>query len=198
MSRGSPSARIRALVAAGETGRAALAAAGLIADTFGLPVASAELTLDAYSLNSVSGLVRFADGHTEFFKFHQEEGEEANVTEYYRAQVLADAGLPVEMPLRVAGEPGRQIALYRLRTEPRMSDVCLELERADAAGASLPADLRAARRALDLAIGRAALSTLQPGSMASRDTAIHQLFYRPLGRRHGRLPRRPLPVLVPG
>jgi hypothetical protein len=180
LSRGSPSARIRALVAAGQTGGAALAAAGLIADTFGLPVASAELTLDAYSLNSVSGLVHFADGHTEFFKFHQEEGEEANVTEYYRAQVLADAGLPVEMPLRVAGEPGRQVALYQLRTEPRMSDVCLELERAGAAGAGLPADLRAARRALDLAIGRAALSTLRAGSAASAGAAIHQLFYRRL------------------
>lgn len=176
---GPPSARIRALIAAGQTGRAARAAADLIAGTFGLPVASAELTLDEYSLNSVSGRVRFADGHAEFFKFHQEEGEEANVTEYYRAQVLRDAGLPVEMPLRVAGEPGRQIALYELRTEPRLSDVCLELERADA-NARLPPDLEGARRSLDLAIGRAAVRSLRPGSAASRASAIHQLFYRRL------------------
>ena len=114
--RESPSARIRALIQSGQTGRAAAAAEDLIAKTFGLPVASAELTLDEYSLNSVSGRVHFTDGHTEFFKFHQEEGEEATVTEYYRAQLLEDAGLPVEMPLRVAGEPGRQIALYELRT----------------------------------------------------------------------------------
>jgi hypothetical protein len=59
-----PSARIRELIRAGEPGRAARAAADLIAGTFGLPVASAELTLDEYSLNSVSGRVRFADGHT--------------------------------------------------------------------------------------------------------------------------------------
>jgi len=174
-----PAARIRALLAAGETGQAARAAADLIAGTFGLPVARAELTLDEYSLNSVSGLVRFTDGHTEFFKFHQEEGEEASVTEYYRAGVLRDAGLPVEMPLRVAGEPGRQIALYELRTEPRMSDVCVELERASAR-ASLPADLRDARRALDRAIGRVAVSSLRPGSAASREAAVHQLFYRRL------------------
>jgi hypothetical protein len=180
-------ARIRALLAAGDTGLAARAAADLIAGTFGLPVAEAELTLDEYSLNSVSGLVRFADGHTEFFKFHQEEGEEANVTEYYRAQVLRDAGLPVEMPLRVAGEPGRQIALYELRTEPRMSDVCLELERADP-GASLPADLRAARQALDQAIGRVAVSSLRPGSAASRNAAVHQLFYRRLADAAGHFP----------
>jgi hypothetical protein len=177
---GPPSARIRALIAAGETGPAAAAAGELISQTFGLPVAATELTLDAYSLNSVSGRVRFADGHTEFFKFHQEEGEEASVTEYYRAQVLADAGLPVEMPLRVAGEPGRQIALYRLRTEPRMSDVCLDLERAGAVAGGLPADLLAARRALDLATGRAALGSLRPGSPASAGAAIHQLFYRRL------------------
>ena len=181
----SPSARIRALIHSGETGRAAAAAADLIAETFGLPVASAELTLDEYSLNSVSGRVHFADGHTEFFKFHQEEGEEATVTEYYRAQLLEEAGLPVEMPLRVAGEPGRQIALYELRTEPRMADVCLALERT---GARLPPELAAARRVLDRAIGAAALNTLRPGSAASRNAAIHQLFYWRLADAAGRFP----------
>ncbi|MGH3400100.1 MAG: hypothetical protein ACRDPO_36010, partial [Streptosporangiaceae bacterium] len=117
-----PSTRIRALVQAGAIEQAAGAAADLITEAFGLPVAAVELTLDEYSLNSVSGRVRFADGHVEFFKFHSEEGEEAHVTEYYRAQLLADAGLPVELPLRVAGAPGRQIALYELRTEPRMAE----------------------------------------------------------------------------
>jgi hypothetical protein len=181
----SPSARIRALIRSGATGQAAAAAADLIAGTFGLPVASAELTLDEYSLNSVSGRVHFADGHTEFFKFHAEEGEEATVTEYYRAQLLADAGLPVEMPLRVAGQPGRQIALYELRTEPRMADVCRALERT---GGGLPPELAAARRALDRSVGAAARSTLRPGSVASRDAAIHQLFYWRLADAAGRFP----------
>jgi hypothetical protein len=129
--------------------------------------------------------VHFADGHTEFFKFHAEEGEEATVTEYYRAQLLKEAGLPVEMPLRVAGQPGRQIALYELRTEPRMADVCLALERA---GARLPPELAAARRALDRAIGAAALDTLRPGSAASLNAAIHQLFYWRLAGAAGRFP----------
>jgi hypothetical protein len=185
LARESPSARIRALIRSGETRLAAAAAADLIAGTFGLPVASAELTLDEYSLNSVSGRVHFADGHTEFFKFHAEEGEEATVTEYYRAQLLKEAGLPVEMPLRVAGEPGRQIALYELRTEPRMADVCLALERT---GARLPPELAAARRALDRAIGAAALDTLRPGSAASVNAAIHQLFYWRLADAAGRFP----------
>ncbi len=183
--RDSPAARVRALIQSGETGRAAVAAADLIAETSGLPVASAELTLDEYSLNSVSGRVRFADGHAEFFKFHQEEGEEATVAEYYRAQLLKDAGLPVEMPLRAVGEPGRQIAFYELRTEPRMADVCLALDRA---GARLPPELAAARRALDRAIGTAALSSLRPGSAASVNSAIHQLFYWRLAGPAGRFP----------
>jgi len=181
----SPSARIRALIQSGETGQAAAAAAALIAGTFRLPVASVELTLDEYSLNSVSGRVHFTDGHAEFFKFHQEEGEEAVVTEYYRAQLLQDAGIPVDMPLRVAGEPGRQIALYELRTEPRMADVCLALERT---GASLPPGLAAARRALDRSIGAAALNTLRPGSAASVNSPVHQLFYWRLADTAGQFP----------
>jgi hypothetical protein len=171
-----PSARIRALVQAGAIRRAADAAADLITEAFGRPVAAVELTLDEYSLNSVSGRVRFTDGHLEFFKFHSEEGEEAHVTEYYRAQLLADAGLPVELPLRVAGQPGRQIALYELRTEPRMADVCADLERGDG---QLPAGIATARRALDQVTGEVAVRTLRPAAARS-SPAIHQLFWRRL------------------
>ena len=40
-------------------------------------------------------------------------------------QLIAGSfGLPVDVPLRVATEPGRQIALYELRTQPRLADVC--------------------------------------------------------------------------
>jgi hypothetical protein len=179
-----PTTRIRALVRAGAIDQAADAAAGLITEAFGWPVAAVELTLDEYSLNSVSGRVRFTDGHLLFFKFHSEEGEEAHVTEYYRAQLLADAGLPVELPVRVAGQPGRQIALYELRTEPRMADVCAELERGDG---RLPAGLAAARRALDQVTGEVAVRTLRPGQPGS-SPAIHQLFWRRLTDDAGRFP----------
>lgn len=107
-------------------------------------MAAAELTVDEYSLNSVSGRVRFTDGHTEFFKFHAEEG------------------LPVDVPLRVATEPGRQIALYRLRTEPRLADVCADLERAQGPAARLSPELAAARRSPDASIGSVMLATLRP------------------------------------
>jgi hypothetical protein len=179
------SAGIRELVAAGDRGGAAEAAGRLIAEGFGQPVAAVELTVDEYSLNSVSGRVRFTDGHTEFFKFHAEEGEERSVAEYYRARLLAEAGLPVDAPLRVATEPGRQIALYRLRTEPRLADVCADLERADGAAAQLSPELTAARRSLDAAIGSVMLATLRPPTPSSATTAIHQLFHHRLtgGRR---------------
>jgi hypothetical protein len=192
-----PSARIRALVQAGAIDQAAGTAAALITEAFGLPVAAVELTLDEYSLNSVSGRVRFADGHLEFFKFHSEEGEEAHVTEYYRAQLLADAGLPVQLPLRVAGAPGRQIALYELRTEPRMADVCAELERGYGrrghgrrGDGQLPAGLAAARRALDQVTGEVAVRTLRPGDPGDPGSspAIHQLFWRRLTDAAGRFP----------
>ena len=183
-----PSARIKALVKAGDVEQAALVTGALIAEVFGLQVASVELTLDEYSLNSVSGRVRFEDGHTEFFKFHQEEGEEANVTEYYLGHLLAEAGLPVEVPIRVAGEPGRQVVLYELRTEPRMADVCLESERAKGNGAILSPDFVTARRALDRSIGDVLLRTLRPASPSSRGSAIHQLFHRRLTDATGHFP----------
>jgi hypothetical protein len=180
----SPTTRVRDLVRAGALDQAADAAADLITQAFGRPVAGVELTLDEYSLNSVSGRVRFADGDLLFFKFHSEEGEEAHVSEYYRAQLLADAGLPVEVPLHLAGQPGRQIALYELRTEPRMADVCAELERGDG---RLPAGLAAARQALDRVTGEVALRTLRPGQAGS-SPAIHQLFWRRLTDDAGRFP----------
>ena len=172
----------------GDSRQAALVTGRLIADTFGLEVASVELTLDEYSLNSANGKVRFGDGHAEFFKFHQEEGEEANITEYYRGYLLAEAGLPVEVPIRVAGKPGRQIALYELRTEARMADVCLEIERAEGGAALLPPDLTCARRALDRSIGESFLSSLRPASSSSRGAAIHQLFHHRLTDAAGRFP----------
>jgi hypothetical protein len=173
-------ARIRSLVAAGDRDAAAAAAGQLIAASFGLPVAAVELTVDEYSLNSVSGRVRFTDGHTEFFKFHAEEGEEETVAEYYRARLLTEAGLPVDVPLRVSTEPGRQIALYQLRTEPRLADVCAGLERAEGPGARLSPELAAARRSLDAAIGSVMVATLRPPAASSATAAIHQLFHHRL------------------
>ena len=110
------SSLIPALLGTGTPEVAARDATAALRETFGLDVDAARFTQDEYSLNSVSGRAVCSDGTTYFFKFHQEEGEQDNVTEYYRAQLLSDAGLPVEVPVAVVSTPGAQMVLYRLRT----------------------------------------------------------------------------------
>jgi hypothetical protein len=168
------------MIRAGDHDGAASAVAALVEAGCGRVVGSVTLTLDEYSLNSVSGRVRFEDGTVEFFKFHHEEGEERNVSEYYRARLLSDAGLPVEVPLAVVTEPGRQVVLYEVRNEPRLADVCADLERRDGTAARLPPHLAAARRALDAAIGSVMVATVRASGGTSASAAIHQLFHHRL------------------
>ncbi|SDS39214.1 hypothetical protein [Microlunatus soli] len=140
-------------------------------------VVELRFTSDEYSLNSVSGRVRFGDGPERFFKFHAEEGEDEHVGEYYRAKLLDDVGLPVDVPLAVRSAPGTQVALYEVREEPRMVDLCLDLERSQGAtSAVLPDDLVRARRRLDGTVGAVAVNTLRPPTPSSAGAAIHQLF----------------------
>jgi hypothetical protein len=183
-----PSALVRMLLAAGEAEQAAAAAARLIGESFGLDIAGVEFTADEYSLNSVSGRAWLTDGTGLFFKFHQEEREQHFVPEYYRAGLLEAAGLPVETPVAVSGEPGRQVALYRLRTEPRLADICADLERRRGTAARLGPGLAAARRALDRRIGDVLVRTLRPPTPDSVYAAIHQLFYHRLTGPGGRFP----------
>jgi hypothetical protein len=151
-------------------------------------VESVTFTSDEYSLNSVSGRVRFDEGVDRFFKFHAEEEEGEHVHEYYRAHLLKDVGLPVEVPLALNSLPGEQIAVYEVREEPRMVDVCVELERRDGpAAAVLPAELVQARHELDAVIGRVAVESLRGPTTASADAAIHQLFAARLIDRDGSL-----------
>ncbi len=173
-------ARVAALLRDGRREEAAALTAELLEGRFSLEVAGVEFTLDEYSLNSVSGRVRIAGGGERFFKYHQEEGEEGNVAEYYRARLLATAGLPVEEPLAACTEPGNQIALYELRQEPRLADICLELERAAGRAATLPPALAAARRELDRVSGEVAVARLAAPTPASAQAAIHQLFHHRL------------------
>jgi hypothetical protein len=80
-----------------------------------------------------------------YFKFHQEENEEAMAGEYYRAGLLAEAGLPVDQPLHVSSEPGQQILVYRRRDELRFADVLSKIDfsnDAAAAGRALAAERR--------------------------------------------------------
>src|SRR5262249_21189056 len=114
-------AEARRLTRAGRWRDAEQVIGRLIAGSFGLAVAAIEINRDRYSLTSLNGFATTTDGRAFFFKFHQEEGETDTVGEYYRAEVLRDAGFPVDLPLHASGEVGRQILLYRRRGDPRFA-----------------------------------------------------------------------------
>src|SRR3954466_5534245 len=144
-----PTARARALAKAGRTTEAEAIIASLIAAEFGRAVRSVAINADAYSLNSLNGFVETIDGKF-FFKFHQEEGEGRMAGEYYRARILAEAGLPVDLPLHASTAPGRQILLYRLRKDRRLAEVARDLDMVDDAARLAP--VVAAQQALDRAV----------------------------------------------
>jgi len=175
----SPTARCRELLLAGRRADAERVVAGLIARQFALSVTRASIGADWTSLNSVNGTVESADGERYFFKFHQEEGEEETVREYYRAEILQRAGLPVDVPLRVSREPGHQVLLYAFRHDRRLADVCLEIDR-DGGDARIRA-IGALQSDLDRRVGASYLATLHASNAAqSTSEAIHRLFHHRL------------------
>lgn len=204
----SRTAEIRRL-SANDEGAATTALAALFADLFGLSAEGVAINRDQYSLNSLNGFFS-AGGADYFFKFHQEDGEEAMTGEYYRADILARAGLPVDMPVFVSNLPGEQVLVYRRRSDPRFSDVLRALDiaaldgRRDVAGET---EAITAERGLDGAIARVYLDSLHPVTAADASAEpIHRLFHERLvdmpGRRFpgGRLAGFYLgkPVQLPG
>jgi len=171
-----PTAEARRLVRDGQWQAAEGVIARLIAETFGLAVAGVEINRDRYSLNSLNGFVSTRDNRAFFFKFHQEEGEGDTVGEYYRAEVLRDAGFPIDLPVHASGAVGRQILLYRRRDEPRLADLCRAVELGES-GAD-PALLVGAQRTLDRLIGERYAATLHPATAAQvANESIHRLFH---------------------
>ena len=174
-----PTARCRALLLAGRRNEAELSVAELITHQFGMTVTRASIGADWTSLNSVNGLVEIEGGERYFFKFHQEEGEEATVHEYYRAEILQRAGLPVDVPLEVSRQPGHQVLLYAFRNDRRLADICLAIDRGED---DMPLrEIAGLQRDLDRQVGESYLATLHT-SNATQSTAeaIHQLFHHRL------------------
>jgi hypothetical protein len=172
----SRTAEIRA-VARTDRIRAEAMLSDLIADLFGIPVTGLAIRMDAYSLNSLNGFFA-SDGQDYFFKFHQEEGEEAMRGEYYRADILARAGLPVDQPLFLSSLPGEQLLVYRRRSDPRLSDVLFALDRAEAPDKVEVARVLAAEAHLNdaaLTCARATLAPMTPEQSATEP--IHRLFH---------------------
>lgn len=149
--------------------------AELLHDLFQLDARNVVINHDRYSLNSLNGF--FDDGYRQFFfKFHQEEGEEAMSGEYYRADILARAGLPVDQPLMMSTLPGEQILVYSRRSNPRFSEVLRDLDiEYDAAAAlkAVGAEERLNRTVLDVY-----LKTLHPVTVeqVAREP-VHRLFH---------------------
>jgi hypothetical protein len=170
---------IRTLVREGRREEAAAAVARLLSEETGSRFRDVAINDDRYSLNSVNGTAVDADGARLFFKFHTEEGEAETVGEYYRAHVLAEAGLPVDLPVKASSTPGRQFLLYAYRNDRKLADVCLELETGQPAEFSA-SEIVAAQAALDDATLAAALRSLAPPTPDSEREALHQLFHHRL------------------
>jgi hypothetical protein len=173
-----PTAKARALMKAGQVAEAEAVVAALIAEEFGRRVSGLKINRDAYSLNSLNGFVE-TDSGSFFFKFHQEEGEDRMSGEYYRARILADAGLPVDLPVETSTRPGRQILLYRLRKDRRLAEVARDLD--EERDAAKLAPVIAAQAVLDRAVADVYLKTLHPiTEQQSQAEPIHRLFHERL------------------
>lgn len=143
-----------------------------LAELFPLNISSVEIRRDALSLNSVNGFVNLSEGSKLFFKFHHEEKEEA-LTEYYNSQLLSDNGFPVELPLYVSKEVGKQVLLYPVKTSERMADVCKRLENG---GAEFDALVKAQEKLDEISLERYIATLHDAESDQLKDEPILQLF----------------------
>lgn len=150
----------------------------LIAEVTDAEVTQVVINRDVYSLNSLNGTAAFADGRRFFFKFHAEEGEDETIQEYYNAELLDEAGYPVDVPVFACGEPGRQILLYQLRNDLRLSDLC----RAGEAGGTYPEpitldDVVGAQRELDTISAERMIATMHEANLEELAAEpVHRLF----------------------
>jgi hypothetical protein len=175
---------IRTLAKEGRLEEATAAAARLLSEETGTAFSDVRINDDRYSLNSVNGTAVDAEGRRLFFKFHTEEGEAETVGEYYKAHVLAEAGLPIDLPVKASSTPGRQFLLYAFRNDAKLADVCLRLETVGLDPAGLIPfsndEVVAAQADLEDLTLRAALAGLAPPTPASATEALHQLFHHRL------------------
>jgi hypothetical protein len=170
----SKTAEIRRIARAGD-GAAEAMLAELLQSLFSIALRNVTINHDQYSLNSLNGFFDTDDGAF-FFKFHQEEGEEAMSGEYYRADILARAGLPVDQPVLMSVLPGEQILVYRRRTDPRFSDVLRALDLSpDDAKATMAIEAERGLSDAVLGVYRTTLHPVTPEQVAAEP--VHRLFY---------------------
>lgn len=174
--------RVRQLCAAKDFALAEKELVQFIGRKFNLPVGWVGIRDDGYSLNSVNGFVRLlgeVPGLPQqfFFKFHQEEGEESTIKEYYLGELLRENGYPIDVPLLTSKEVGEQILLYSVQGSPRLADACREVEKI-----GCPADrcapLVQGQQDLDhLVLDRYKHTLHRAGEEQALGESLFQLFY---------------------
>jgi len=175
-------ADIQAKTRAGSLPEAEALLRGFLAELFSLDIASVSIRQDTLSLNSVNGFIHLATpdakigAATLFFKFHHEESEEG-LAEYYNSEMLSEAGFPVEKPVYISKEVGKQVLVYPLKTSERMADVCKRLEASSSTSDEYKSVVTAQEK-LDEMICARYISTLHTASAESLpEEPILQLFY---------------------
>ncbi len=130
----------------------------------------------AVSLNSINGFITAKFGQKLFFKTHIEP--QSIISEYYNAEILADAGYLVIQPLYGSTTYGKQLLIYEFFDAPSLFDVFRQLETGDRQdGAKIVAIQEQADRELSAIYTK----TLLLLSAAEHQAApIHQLFYHRL------------------
>lgn len=145
-------------------------------DVLQLPAQSILLTPHAVSLNSFNGIVTFEDGRRQFFKSHTEA--DTIIGEYYRGELLAEAGYPVIQPVFRSTDPGKQLLIYELVEDSSVFDIAWEIEKGNPSKFDT---LQDAQYKADDALFKLYQKTLHWQSAAEAATApVHQLFYHRL------------------
>lgn len=145
-------------------------------DQHGLDAASVRLTPKPTSLNSFNGFLTLSDGKELFFKTHTES--HTLIQEYYNAEILAQAGYPIIQPIYRATQPGQQILLYEVVTDPCVFDLAWDIENGLRV---LDTELSSAQDVEDKVLFERYFRTLEWSDASVHASApIHQLFWHRL------------------
>ena len=151
----------------------------LVKEVYADDVVSVELRPSPVSLNSIHGFLNHADGRRFFFKTHTES--DTVIAEYYRAQLIADAGYPIIQPIFQSNAVGKQLLVYEQIADPSVFDVAWMIEDDPSELARLLNQLSLAQHREDDALFQRYLQSLhwQAAEAAAR-APIHQLFHHRL------------------
>ena len=138
-----------------------------------LNIIALELRPQAISLNSFNGFLTLANGTRLFFKSHTES--DTVIHEYYRAELLQNAGYPVIQPIYKSTEVGKQVLIYEVIEEPSVFDLAWDIEnnKSNQIEILTQAQNQSDDKLLELYIQ----SLERQDAKLNSEASIHQLFY---------------------